>query len=189
MSQNYEPNSFWMQEGKRVMYGLDEPRYKEQYDVLIPYLDRLQFDSILEIGAGDGRITDYLRDNYQVEKHTCVDFSADRKQMFLNNIKGFNPDDYINADFLVTEVPKADLVITCETLVHVRPERIEEFIKKMIDSSNKHVVFIEYKPKVKSTLVYYCFEHDYEGIIKKLGYKFVSKRVNEIQKLYHIEKA
>lgn len=170
------------------MYGLNEPRYKEHYDVLIPYLNTLKFNTVLEIGAGDGRITDYLRDNYQIKEHTCVDFSGDRKQMFLQNIKGFDAEKYIVMNFLDYEGPNADLVITCETLVHVRPENIKRFIKKMIDKADKHVVFIEYKPKEPGTLVYYCFEHDYEQIIQELGYEFQSKRVNHIQKLYHIAK-
>lgn len=184
----YKPDEFWNGEaGKVVMFGLKTQDHQQQYDMLIPYLENLKFDSILEIGAGDGRITDYIQDNFRVKEHICIDLSNDRKLMFEKNLPYFDSKNYHVGDFVEMDLPQEDLVITSDTLVHVRPERIKKFIEKMIKQAKKHVLFIEYTPKISSTLMYYCFEHDYQKIIIDLGYDFISKRVNEKYKLYHID--
>jgi ubiquinone/menaquinone biosynthesis C-methylase UbiE len=186
---SYDPAGFWQNEGKRVMYGLDEPRYADHYHWLINYLGHIQFSSVLEVGAGDGRITDYMLDNFFLKQYTCVDMSKDRKAMFTKNLPSFEPNNYLVGEFQMLDVPAADLVLAVETLVHVRPEAIEGFIGKMISKSKKHVVFIEYEPKEASTLAYYCFAHNYKEILRKIpNIKVSMRRVNNIQKLYHIEK-
>lgn len=195
MKQHYDPVEFWRTRGREPM-GENPKRYGWHQKYLIPYIKNLEFDSILEIGCGEGRVTQYLLDNCKFSKYLGVDMSSDRIRMIKDEIKewGNIKHDFICDQFQNTNIKeKFDLVFSSETLLHVRPEDIENFCKRMIKNCKKHIVHMDYIPKSKKDeyqeLEWYNFLHDYHSIWKKLlpKSKIITKWVESHEAFIHIE--
>jgi|SRR5579872_668373 len=183
MTYNYE--DFWKLEGKKPV-GRKEQRFKDHALILPFYLDDLEFKSVLEIGPGDGRITELILDNYVINEYDAIDISEDRLNMLRKNCPSVQAKKCNIIDETITK--KYDLVISVECLLHIKPEHIEQVIKKMVDSSNKYIVNIDFFPKEPIKMAFYNFIHDYESIYKKLGLKLRKRRIND-EVLYIAEKS
>lgn len=176
----YDPRSYWLEKGQ---YPVQEGRRHERQNPMvkdtIKYLD---FKTVYEVGAGDGRVSTIILNNRKLERFLCCDISPPRVEMFEKNVtKKFPNAQIFEGDFLehhTTE--KFDLVIEAETLLHVKPKQIKEAVKKMFDMSKKYVVIIDFLPDYEpETLAYYNYAHDFPTIIKDLGYKPIIKRVDK----------
>ena len=153
----YDPIPYWKQEGKsyydNFQYNTD---YAMQELVLSGYLKYIKFNSVLELGAGFGRITDIINEKFNPNTYVAVDVSPEQ----LSHIS--------NATIVLSDIEsfktkeKFDLVIAVEVLMHQLPDKVQAIIDKMKSLSNKHVISIDYYSYEKVVeLAPHCFNHDY----------------------------
>jgi len=58
---SYIPNEYWTQRGKDYKKNFKyDDKFELQEQILIEYLKKYSFDSVLEVGCGFGRITKLL---------------------------------------------------------------------------------------------------------------------------------
>ena len=151
----YDYKSFWIKQGIMDNPIMNEAHAKQE-EVLLRKLKKLEFDSVLEFGAGWGRMTKLIKDNFNPRFYTAVDLSKER----LKQIDGVNT---VVGDVLKdNHFMKADLVIACEMCLHIPPENIKTAIDNMKKLTNKYLITIDYYP-VKHNIVLskHCFLHEY----------------------------
>jgi len=175
----YEYAQFWQQKGK-------EPAEKYSTDKKIAILEALcslKFDSVLEIGAGDGELTKIITEYFKPRRYLAIDLSDDR----LSRID--LPIEKRQADILSFETDeKFDLVISAHTLLHIEPENIRKVMQKMYHFSKKYVVNIDpIHFSIEGTWTYYNFPHDYFHLWGEIAdYSF--NRIEDRVGLWKVEK-
>jgi 2-polyprenyl-3-methyl-5-hydroxy-6-metoxy-1,4-benzoquinol methylase len=91
----------------------------------------------------------------------------DEKEVFKNGL---------NLDFAVGDITslqvqkKYDLVIAAEVLMHILPEEIRDVMHKLVKSSNKHVLNIDwYEEQRSKKAASHNFIHPYEIIYREFS--------------------
>ena len=91
-------------------------------------LDTLEFDSLLDVGCGDGGFLKQVRGHFDNKRLVGTDIS----QRAINYAKAFNPD----IEFLTADISDGAIiagrfeVVTCiDTLEHIRPEDLRSFVE------------------------------------------------------------
>ncbi len=151
----YDYSTYWMDEGKKPNPIMNKDHAKQE-EVLLEQLKKLEFDSVLEFGAGWGRMTRLIKDNFNPRFYTAVDLSRER----LKQIDGVNT---VVGDVLKdNHFMKADLIIATEMCLHIPPDKIQKAIDNMKKLTNKYVLTIDYYPiKKDEVLSSHCFLHEY----------------------------
>ena len=181
----YQPFEYWKERGKvykKEFVGNKDLELEEK--ILVDYLKGINFESVLEIGCGFGRITNKILSNFQVKKYVAIDLSEDQ----IKNAKKLCVD-FKNIQFRKSTIQafkineKFDLVLGVKVLLHVPSEEIESVIKKLIDLTSNHIVNVDfnsrYKPKI---LLPHVFVHKYKEIYSN------DRRVNEVKEIPITEK-
>ena len=195
MENIYDPVKFWDKRGRTPM-GENPKRYGWHKKYFVPYLRKIDFDSVLEVGCGDGRVTQYLLDNCKFSQYVGIDMSIHRIRMIQENITDWKG---ITSAFIANQYQDSiikkrfDLVLAVETLLHIKPKDIEKFCNHMISNAKKHIIHMDYIPVNKSyeypELEYYNFKHDYLAIWKRLlpDVKPIIKWVEPHEAFIHLE--
>ena len=159
----YDYKKFWVREGREVNPEMNE-KHRDQEKILKSILDTITFDSVLEFGAGWGRMTKLIKE-HNPRFYTAVDLSRER----LDQIKGVNT---VVGDILEdNHLMKADLVIASELLLHIPSDKIKQAIDNMKSLANKYVISIDYYDNGSEDaewvalrdekLAEWCFSHNY----------------------------
>ena len=153
----YDYQKYWVEMGKKPNPEMNE-YHKQQEVALGKTLHDICFDfnSVLEFGAGWGRITRLINKYYNLAYYTAVDISKER----LYQINGVNTvvGDILNDNHLM----KHDLVLAVELLLHIPPDKVKKAIDNMKSLANKYVISIDYYPNDKTKkLMNHNFIHDY----------------------------
>ena len=179
---SYIPSEYWLKYGRTYK---EDFRYNKLFElqerILIEYMKHSissSFSSVLEIGCGFGRITKLLLTNFPgISEYDALDISPEQIE---NARKLINDETAMfkagpNLNFAVGDITsmqlhkKYDLVIAAEVLMHVLPVDIKDVIQKLVKSSNKHVVNIDWYEKQKpKKAAPHNFIHPYEIIYKEL---------------------
>ena len=178
----YDPVTYWKQAGKTYYQDFKyNDEYIKQEEALIKYLEEIEFNSVLELGCGFGRITQLFAMMY-IEDYTGVDVSTEQ----LNHAKEFSQYKFIESDILPLQLDrKFDLVIAVEVLMHQTPDKIQSIIDKMKSLSKKHVIDVDYYANEGVWLEPHNFKHDYYGLY---GDNLHNVRViNNKQRIFHYE--
>ena len=175
----YNPSEYWHERGKIYKKNFRYDKNKRlQEEFLIAHLNNISgsFKSVLELGCGFGRITKLLLTNYNnITDYLAVDISPDQIENAKTLISSTElPNDEVKINFLVSDIQSLnldkqyDLVILSEVLLHIRPTEIDSIIKKIILSSKKHIInidwYAEHAPRIQAS---HNFIHQYESIYKK----------------------
>lgn len=129
--------------------------YKAQEENLINVLSRLsKWDSIIEIGAGYGRVTKIISDTFKPKEYLATDVSfnaLDALNEYLEHselVKRQVLDlDYVDPDHYERDY---DLVLAVEVLMHRTPEQAKVDISNLLSFSSQYVVLIDwYDPTFK----------------------------------------
>ena len=159
---NYNYERFWEIRGQTPAEPFDDTKQ----NLILDILKDIDYLTVLEFGCGNGELSQLIK------KKNChltgVDISEDRLQM-NTDIDGKVLTD-ITKDILL---PVADLVICSHFLLHIKPDDLENVIKKMLKYSSKYVIFIEPNPKVDlGKWEYYNFQHDYDNLLNRMEIKY-----------------
>ena len=168
----YDPATYWGQSKAGVDLGLDHPIHKIHFDNILAMLKDKGIESVLEIGAGYGRITRLLVENLPDLKHyDALEISPYRAQAAIGYVP---PRKFLNIIVDNFESFKAtrmyDLVISVECLMHQLPSKIEAWIRKMIALSKRFVMNLDwYEENYKGPIAEWNFIHDYEDLYLSFG--------------------
>jgi SAM-dependent methyltransferase len=167
----------WYQEMERRKA---KPHYKNQIILINKVFQEVcslvNKPNILEFGCGYGRIIDHIQKSFRgVDVYGC---DQSEKMLVEAELLGFPKEKLFEGNVRESfeDMPKFDITYTCEMLIHIAPEDIEEVIKNIISKTNKYVIHIENWPipkglkSLKSSDEHSgCWKHDYISIYERLG--------------------
>jgi len=87
---NYDPEKYWLDRGKTLdkekLY--DGKQFRMQEKILVDYLTKLNFSTVLELGYGFGRISKVILDYFpNIVNYTGIDISPHNKEKAKRYVK------------------------------------------------------------------------------------------------------
>lgn len=157
----------WLEKGKT--YSPEDtagPQYRCQEVVLMSVLSTIQFETVLEVGCGFGRIARLVVETFRPQYYLATDVSRD----MLNHAHEYCTGTFIDTEILDLDDPVpneraefAELVICSEVLMHRRPETIQSDVEKLMKLAEFYVVTIDWwQPGVVDTEGNY--QHPYDRL-------------------------
>lgn len=159
--------------------------YEEQERVLRELLGSIEFDSVLEIGCGFGRMTAIVQE-FKPSRYLAIDVSHEQLAEAERRVPG--------PEYLLTSVEefdtdeKFDLVLASEVLMHIPPESVGEVIAQMLERANKHVISIDlygWPEALNGPLVGHNWSHNY-GAFYPLAQTKVREVFSTFQSMFHV---
>ena len=182
--QPYKPKGYWTERGKEYpkefteKYGLyARTRFKILQYALILTLKTLDFDSVLDVGCGFGRIIRRVLQKFGDVRITGLDFS----KTMLENARHYVRKDvklvYGDASRMPFKDASFDLVLSNEVLLHVPPSKIGKVRSEMARVARKYIVMVEFYTPVKEKLERHCFNHDHKTAFEKMGFEVKRRNI------------
>ncbi|MFH1826926.1 MAG: class I SAM-dependent methyltransferase [bacterium] len=145
--------------------------------------------TILDIGCGNGGLTNYLSIGYPKRKLIGIDLSKDRITDALETTARGRNVSFINADVTKAKLPKVDVYMIIDVLHHIsysKQEKLIAFLSKRlsstsillikeVDNSNKlpflfgHIIEKILYPQEK---IYTRSKSEWKSIFNRLGLKY-----------------
>jgi len=106
-------------------YGL---QYVATIKFIIEELEKIKFDSLIDIGCGDGRITREIHGHFPNVKIAGIDIS----KIAIDIAQALNPELIFEENNIINKkkIEKFDIAILIEVIEHINPSRLELFIEK-----------------------------------------------------------
>lgn len=190
---SYNPTAYWLKQGRAKAVKRDGDATLQQEQVLAELLNGLTFDSVLEVGCGDGRVTALVQ-RHRPASYLAIDLSPHRIATASKRVPGVEFEVSSLEDFEPSG-RRWDLVIAAEVLMHIPTADIAGATNKLAYMSNRHVVTVDWAegtPTPDRPKTDWCFLHDYPALYDGLGtltaYPVEVAR-NFQQSIFHLEKA
>jgi len=179
-------SSYWKKRGQKFSSELEnQPNYIKSYmqtqeKLVLTKLKSGNWNKILEIGCGNGRLTKSLLKIPNVKKIVAIDISKDLIKYAMNKIQ----DDRVvfqTIDLNEFETDeKFDLVFGSEILMHIPENQIKDIISKLLNLCKKKLYFIEYYDlkQINNNTSDYCFMHDYKNLFE--SYENIKVKIHMI---------
>ena len=188
----YSPNQYWVERGRVYKKEfVSNEFYERQESKLLTFLQTINFESVLEIGCGFGRITQLILSNFPVKKYIAIDLSEDQienAKKLCSNFKNIEFKNITIQDLKTND--KFDLVLGVEVLLHVLPEEINSVVKKLVSLSNHHIINMDFNSKHRPKIVLpHNFTHDYKKIYSNFieSDKIIEVPIDEKHSIYHCQ--
>jgi SAM-dependent methyltransferase len=144
---SYDPVTYWRERGETYMDKFRAERYAEQEEALRSLLGRLEFESVLEVGCGFGRIAALIRRIRPDASYTGVDLSPTMLTAARERL-GFDAD-LVEASVLDFKSKRRwGLVIAVEMLMHVPPDQVAAAARKIDRLAKGHIVTLDWTTPV-----------------------------------------
>ena len=175
----YHPAKYWRRRGKVYeAEAIDAGWVDVENEPLFKILDGLEFESILEVGCGFGRVGAALKRHYPGIEYTGLDVSPDMVESAQSRM---GDSELICADVASWDSDREwDLVVAVSVLGHILPTDIEHVIAKM-RKWGSDVVAIDWDDVGNSTS--FQFGHDYRRIY---GDALISEVPYGRQTVFHV---
>jgi len=131
--------------------------YVSTIEFLLSKLDKIEFNSLADIGAGDGRLVKELAEQYPTKKVTGIDYS----QRAINMAKGLNPTlDFIKADIINDNIlKKFDILTLIEVFEHIPIEICDDFVNALHELLNGNGLLLLTVPHVNKPVSKKHYQH------------------------------
>ena len=190
----YDPINHWIDMDTIIPEEPHSIPYQEK--ALVELFKRLEFKTVLDVGCSTGRLLKLITDNFSIDEYTGVDLSSMRLACATNIAKNLLQSGKIKQFALYngnwTEfdlMEKFDLVVGIETLMHIPPNQVRHFTRKMLDCSKSYMVSLDYYPLPKfafQTLAPHNFLHDYPSLYSR--HRIMSEtRVSPLQSMFCVK--
>ncbi|MDI6793278.1 MAG: methyltransferase domain-containing protein [bacterium] len=170
----YDPKRYWEERGKNYLQERRLVSKKEDIQrlesSLVNQLKGQQFDSLIELGCGFGRVLKMIKTHFKEKKLCGVDIG----ESMIKSAKSFLKDYpeialfVAGGEVLPFRNRAFDIALTHTMLMHVPPTKIRETI---LEISRIAKICQFYEPNSPSKVIY-CFNHNYEEILRELGFDF-----------------
>lgn len=198
----YNLEEFWTENGKTMIkdgihaYNYPFKDFVVQEHMLIDVLKSIEFETVLEVGVGYGRVARLILTEFpSIKEYLGLDISPEQISNCKNHLNleqlYFTLGDIRRKDTIPESVLKRkfDLVIASEVLMHIEPVHLDSVILRLIDLSKKHIINIDYYSSEVITLAPHNFKHDYQqSYLKSPAVKGMKayKLGDTRQYLYHV---
>jgi SAM-dependent methyltransferase len=170
--------SYWLNRGK--YYSNEFKRhnffkrrlFSKQEKILLRTLKTIEFESVLEIGCGFGRITKLILDNFAgVRKYKGIDMSPEQIKNCERLVAGREKVELSvgTVQELEEDDNSYDMVIAVEVLMHIPFSEIALALSRMKAIASKYIVNLDWYRPIPVESLGYCFAHDYGSIYESLG--------------------
>lgn len=155
---------YWLEHGSTYKKELESntalaPAYRAQEEALMNLLRQLEFESVLEIGAGYGRITELVAP--LLEQKGGHYLATDVSQDALDQIEVGVDTKVIDLDTWYPMNSEFDLVLCSEVLMHRPYEKAYSDLIHLWTVAQKYVILVEwYEPNFKGEAPG-CYQHDW----------------------------
>jgi len=141
-------------------------RYLGGLKVVLDQLDDLTFDSLVDVGCGDGRFLREAKERYPEKDLFGVDYS-DRA---INLARAMNPGVAFESRNIVTDPlkQKFDVATLIEVLEHIPPDQVEEFIEEVHSLLHPGGHLILTVPHVNKSVSEKHYQHFDAGTLRRL---------------------
>ena len=109
-------------------------QYVASMNFLISKINEMEFSKLLDVGCGDGKFLYEISRNITSKTYTGIDYSEQAilyATAMSPNIK------FIYGDITKSDLEKFDIITLIETLEHIPPNLIPDFIKTLYDHLEK----------------------------------------------------
>jgi 2-polyprenyl-3-methyl-5-hydroxy-6-metoxy-1,4-benzoquinol methylase len=154
------------------------------------YKDQKPIETVLEVGAGTGRMTKIMLEELpSLEEYYAIDINISYKEiadLFPRSMKvAVGEFDIMSKEFdLFMRGRQFDMVLASEVFMHIKPEDIESVLKGLTSLLAPEGIIINidwYHQKEPSE---WCYIHDYEKMYRENGLYPVFMRDINRQKLF-----
>jgi 2-polyprenyl-3-methyl-5-hydroxy-6-metoxy-1,4-benzoquinol methylase len=174
-----DEKQYWKKRGVKFSDELNSQpkqviRYmKNQEEEIIKFLNKSNWNNILELGCGTGRLTKLIAKLPNWKRFVAIDLSENLLEIAKMQTKNFPIQYQCKSIDDFSSIEKFDLVFSCEVIQHINPSNILSSLKKIISLSNNKVILVETYDytKIGTSKDEYFFIHNYEEIFKKLNIK------------------
>mgnify|MGYP000736399940 CR=1 FL=1 len=133
-------------------------QYLGGIDFTLEQLGNIKFDSLIDIGCGDGRFLREVHSRYSNVRAKGIDYS----EKAIRYAKAFNPDlDYDVFDITKDSLGETyDVATLIEVIEHIEPSKLDGFIKsisKMLSSNSYLMITVPHTNKQLSPKHYQHF--------------------------------
>jgi len=170
---DYDPQSYW---DKRAPSYRPHKAIGSEFDLIANYVKENQPQSILEVGAGTGRIYNYLRGHGALGTdcaYTMVDFSVPMMDRCFEST-GIRPDRW-DGETLPYADKSYDLVLSVNVALHVPEHDILAFLSEHLRVGKSIYLVSYWSGYKKEEIAPHVFEHDYNDLLSELGAKVLMK--------------
>ncbi len=176
----YDYVDYWKHEGKLSPIDSLSFRLTKEHEAqeapLVEAFKLVNPDTVLEIGAGWGRIAKLMRGHGIEAQYTAMDISYDRLKQIKDKTIGRIVSDF----YTYAEDCHYDLILAVELLMHIPPDIIEKFVEKMKRYADT-IIVLDYDPEQTRDIemANHNFLHNYD----KLFPDATVTQVNYLQKM------
>lgn len=162
----YDPKEFWHDTGRAYWRTGIAPssEHVRQEALLRTILREIEFQSVLDVGCGGGRLGRLIHDVNPDVQYTGIDIS----DQALMVARSYLPDAELEQTTLSAFKTRGrhwDLVLTCEVLLHIPPEDIEFAVSKLRKMGDQ-VLAVEWiiRGEAPPEIAPWNWPHDYEAL-------------------------
>ena len=145
--------------------------YISSIEFIINKVKEEKFDSLADVGTGDGRLTKELNKNFENKKILGIDYS----EKAINLAKALNPNlEFINTDIIKENIDhKFDIITLVEVFEHIEPKKCELFVSSLKNLLNEGGVLFLTVPHKNKPLQEKHFQHfTYDSLKEYFGKNF-----------------
>jgi 2-polyprenyl-3-methyl-5-hydroxy-6-metoxy-1,4-benzoquinol methylase len=163
--------------------------YMSFLEYLKEYLEKINFNNLIEVGCGDGRILSELSEKYKSKKLVGIDISS-KAIAFAKIINENKNIEYKNID-LKNCKQKFDIVLLIEVFEHIPIKERKNFLKNLKNIMHENSILIVTVPHKNRKMDPRHYEHFTLNSFKEnfkefnlIDYKFIAKKSFIVKIIY-----
>lgn len=168
---------YWKDRGKTYIEEarLNDEFYRDQEEILCAAVRSVRPVTVLEVGCGFGRLTRQLSIYNCGKRFIGVDISKDQVENARQYCEGHPAEFFQHNLFSHESLPKADVVVACEVLLHIPKVRVRQVVSKLLEAAPILVHDYDTAWFSGQRVAKHCFHHDYLRLYSNLGVSFEKK--------------